>query len=90
MMLLMGAVAFAAAAVVAGDTNAGAKSDDRVICKKDRSYQTGSHMRRPPVCKLKSAWNLEEKEAQRRLQQIRDRGPRTQTPAPTACSGGPG
>ena len=90
MLLVMGAVLFAATAVAAGDTNAAAKSDNPVICKKDRSYQTGSHMRRPPVCKLKSDWNLEETEAQRRIQQMRDRGPRTQPPAPTAGGGGPG
>jgi hypothetical protein len=51
------------------------KDKDPMVCRGDRSsVTTGSHVRRQKkVCKLKSQWALEEKEAQRELQQVRDR-----------------
>ena len=84
MMFLMGAVVFAAAAVAAEGSGASAKAEDPVVCKKDRSFNTGSHMRRAAVCKLKSEWAFEEKQAQRELQSVRDKGVRPQPAAPTA------
>ncbi len=88
MIFLTGAILLAAAGLATAETTASARTDNPVVCKKDRSYQTGSHMRRPPVCRLKSDWKLEEQEAQRKIQQLRERGPRTQPAAPTAGGGG--
>ena len=61
------------------------QADDPVVCKKDRSFVTGSHMRQPKVCKLKSEWAFEERHTQRKLQSVKEKGtyPMPVTP-PTA------
>ena len=50
------------------------KSDDPVVCIKDRSFATGSHMRQPKVCKLKSEWAFEVRQTQRKLQSVKEKG----------------
>jgi hypothetical protein len=56
---------------------------DPVVCKKDSSYVTGSHLRRPSVCKLRSEWANEERQAQRELRQMGEKW-RNPTPVPGA------
>ena len=86
MTFFTGAVVLAVAAVVAGDSIPLTKSDDPVVCKKERSFSTGSHLRRPITCMRKSEWTMEEKHAQRKLQAVREKGVRPQPPMPTAGS----
>ena len=84
MMFFTGAVVFAAAVVAAGGASDSTKAVDPVVCKKDRSFDTGSHMRRKAVCKLKSEWAFEEKESRREFQAIKDKGVQPMPAAPTA------
>lgn len=49
------------------------KNKNPVVCRRDRSFATGSHMRAPKVCRLKSEWEFEERHVQRELQSVKDK-----------------
>jgi len=71
--------------LAAGDIPAATKAEDPMVCKKDRSeFSTGSHMRQPKVCKLKSEWAFEARETQRKLQQVKEKGTFPMPAMPTA------
>lgn len=84
MMFFTEAVVLAAAVVAAGGASESTKAQDPVVCKKDRSFDTGSHMRRKAVCKLKSEWAFEERESRRELQAIKEKGVQPMPAAPAA------
>ena len=50
-----------------------ANKDDPVICRRDDSFATGSHMRSKPVCMHKSEWERLKKYTEDELRQIDDR-----------------
>lgn len=65
-------------------------AEDKRICKRDRSHDTGSHLSRPrKICMKASEWREMEQESQRNIDRLRDR--RGVDPkGPAAVGGAPG
>ena len=49
-------------------------AEDKRICKRDRSFDTGSHLSKPrKICMKASEWRELEQESQRNIDRLRDR-----------------
>lgn len=70
--MLFPIVAFAAAAVAA-PADKPAAAEDPIVCKSAKEHVVGTRVKRAPICKPKSVWAMESRDAQRELQQFRDR-----------------
>lgn len=63
------------------------KKDDQVVCRRDRTTETGSHLRAPRTCRTRAEWREIEDHTQRELQQIRDGQAPTLPPEGIGASG---
>lgn len=63
-------------------------ADDKMVCRKDRSFNTGSNLSRPrKVCMKASEWKELDDESARNIDKLRDR--RGTARAPDSAVGGP-
>ena len=49
-------------------------AEEKVICRRPETFDTGTHMRAKKICMKASDWELAERQTQRELQGMRDRG----------------
>ena len=89
-MRVLIAVALLSCGVSAPAFAAQEPAEDKRICKRDRSFQTGSHLSRPrKICMKASEWQELEQESQRNIDRLRDR--RGVDPdGPASVGGAPG
>ena len=66
------ALAFVSGPALAGDSSV--DQEDKIICKRDKGVEFGSHMRSTKKCMKKSEWKLVEDHTRRELRDINSRG----------------
>jgi hypothetical protein len=80
-----------AALFLAGpDAAAAADPQAKIICKRDRTFYTGSHMPAPKTCKTRAEWADEERRTQRDMEAIREKSNKMKAGEAGAGGGGPG
>jgi hypothetical protein len=83
--LLIGAAPMMPAAATTGQAAAAAPAaPDKLVCKRNKDYDTGSNLRRGSkrICKLASVWKAEADELRKDLDDARERGGISQGPSP--------
>ena len=81
--LLLATLASAVAAPIPTPAEALDDSNNRMVCRRDREPQLGSHLQRQRICRTRAEWRALEELTQNELQQIRD-GQKPNEPPPSA------